>query len=123
MATVGLSQVVMAEVSTTALSSNTIRVLDPLLPATASDEPICCEPRIVPLADPGHFEALSYVWGDHSSTTAVQVDGDPVTTTETLARLGRFQARSFTRVGRGQPGSTSYASTRRAPRRNGHRCP
>lgn len=56
----------------------------------ALTDPIHVKTRIVPIARHGCYEALSYVWGDQSTTTTVGVDGLPVVVTQTLASALRY---------------------------------
>ncbi|KAI1751932.1 heterokaryon incompatibility protein-domain-containing protein [Xylaria castorea] len=68
------------------LSKHEIRLLD-LLPSSGSDNDnalIRCQTRIVPLASDSAFETLSYVWGDETDCTQINVDGNVVTITSTL---------------------------------------
>ncbi|KAI1419253.1 heterokaryon incompatibility protein-domain-containing protein [Xylaria sp. FL1777] len=69
------------------LSNREIRLLD-LLPSSNSENncvPVRCKTRIVPLSSESTFETLSYVWGDQNDCTQINVDGNVVNVTSTLA--------------------------------------
>ncbi|KAI0531816.1 heterokaryon incompatibility protein-domain-containing protein [Xylaria digitata] len=71
----------------TMLSNREIRLLD-LLPSSGLDNNdvlIHCQTRIVPLSSDSPFETLSYVWGNQSDYTQINVDGNVVAVTSNLA--------------------------------------
>lgn len=47
--------------------------------STASEDEIKCESRVYPLEDwEGRYTAISYVWGDHSTTKQIKVNGHAI---------------------------------------------
>lgn len=69
------------------LSNNEIRLLD-ILPSSSSannDALVRCQTRIIPLSSDSPFETLSYVWGDQTDCTQINVDGNVVAITSPLA--------------------------------------
>ncbi|KAI1184015.1 heterokaryon incompatibility protein-domain-containing protein [Nemania serpens] len=69
------------------LSNNEIRLLE-ILPSSGSandDALVQCQTRIIPLSSDTPFETLSYVWGDKTDRAQINVDGNVVAITSSLA--------------------------------------
>ncbi|KAI0875309.1 heterokaryon incompatibility protein-domain-containing protein [Hypoxylon argillaceum] len=69
------------------LSNHEIRLLD-ILPSSNLDNDdvlVRCQTRIIPVSSNSPFETLSYVWGDKSDCTQINVDGIAVGVTSNLA--------------------------------------
>ncbi|XXG93998.1 hypothetical protein Hte_000249 [Hypoxylon texense] len=76
------------------LSATEIRVLDllPLEPHESEQAQIRCRTRIVPLSSDADYETISYVWGDPSNTSLIEVDGENIAITKNLeAALRRIR--------------------------------
>ncbi|KAI4865532.1 heterokaryon incompatibility protein-domain-containing protein [Hypoxylon rubiginosum] len=79
------------------LSTTEIRVLD-LLPREPHEHEqgeqahIRCRTRVVPISSDADYETVSYVWGDPSNTSLIEVDGKNVAITKNLeAALRRIR--------------------------------
>ncbi|RYP74261.1 hypothetical protein DL771_003082 [Monosporascus sp. 5C6A] len=76
------------------ISKPEIRLLE-LAPAQSLDEPVVCRLITVPLNDDLEFLALSSLYGDHSETEKVFVDGVPIVLTAHLAQALRHMRAVF----------------------------
>jgi hypothetical protein len=59
-------------------------------PSIDRDGPVCCALTSVPLSSAGPFKALSYVWGDPTSTSKLCIDGAELEITRNLAIALRY---------------------------------
>ncbi|KAI1405985.1 heterokaryon incompatibility protein-domain-containing protein [Hypoxylon fuscum] len=76
------------------LSTTEIRILD-LLPREPNENEqarIRCQTRVLPISSDLDYETVSYVWGDRSNTSLIEVDGNNVAITNNLeAALRRIR--------------------------------
>ncbi|RYP93664.1 hypothetical protein DL770_000195 [Monosporascus sp. CRB-9-2] len=75
-------------------SKQEIRLLE-VAPAQSLDEPVVCRLITVPLTDDLEYLGLSSLYGDHSETEKIFVDGVPIVLTAHLAQALRYMRAVF----------------------------